>query len=158
MLVYKFNDPEELTVSIVDTDTGSGRVVLSSRVDLSGVTVLPYRTTEELKDEALKEAETLYRNIKSNLKVTLGGVRYDMSNRFDFDFQRARSSGLGVRVRIADGPTTSISFSSSGVLETKTWDRLIALADSLDADVVAIENGDYSLANLKAEESLNEGQ
>ena len=153
MLIYKYNDPGGLFVSITDSTSGEGSVRLTSSVDLSGVSVLPFRTTEELAAEAHREAEVLYESIKDGLKVVVDSVCYDVRDRFDFDYQKR--GGTGARVRKNKGSVVSVSASLANSIEAEAVARLTDLADAFNADLLAIEAGDFSLPNLKIEESKN---
>ena len=152
----KYINQSNTQVQIFDAETGfniSGPVSRLQR-ELEGLTIEPYKTNDELRDDARRKADTLYKVIKDNLVVEVGTVYYDMGDRFDFDYQKR--GGGGARVRRNGDRIDFITENQANVLAAATSNRLHDLADAFNADLVAINSGDYSLSNLKTEESRNE--
>ena len=99
---------------------------------------------EAVKASAISEAEALYKTLSE--KRVIDG--YDLTNMFGFDFQRKK--GGNVRMRKAGGKTESKTKAQTDAIEGKLYAYLNSCADALDADIDAIDSGDFSLANLKA--------
>jgi len=102
----------------------------------------------KLKTDATEEAERLYKELKANRFITVDSVEYDLTDSFEFDFQR--KAGGNVRVKTKGGKTQVRTKQETDAIETALFAYLNSAADAFDADMDAIENGDYSLSNLKA--------
>lgn len=111
------------------------------------------REAEELafeatrKDTAIEQAEELYKDKKQQREIEVAGVVYDLSDSFEFDYQRR--GGGNVRVKVKGGKTESKTKQDTDVIETALFTYLNTVADAFDADMDAIETGDYSLSNLR---------
>ena len=96
---------------------------------------------------ATEEAEQLYKELKARRIVTVDGVEYDISDLFLFDKQRGR--GGDVMVKLNKGKVISMTKAETDDIETALDDYLSSLAVAFNADMDAIEAGDYSNSNLK---------
>lgn len=99
---------------------------------------------EKDKQNAINEANALYKQLKQN-RVING---YDLTDSFEFDFQRKQNGN--VRLKKASGKTEVKTKQETDALEASLFSYLNNVADALDADMDAIELGDFSLSNLKA--------
>ena len=99
---------------------------------------------EGVRMQAIDEAEALYKTLSE--KRVIDG--YDLTNMFGFDFQRKK--GGNVRMKKAGGKTETKTKAQTDAIEGKLYAYLNSCADALDADIGAIDSGDFSLANLKA--------
>lgn len=99
------------------------------------------------KENAIKEAEQLYNQLKEHR--TING--YDLSDMFSFDYQRRNLPN--VRVKIAGGKTEVKPVAETDDLADALNNYLNTCADALDADIDDIENGIFTLTNLKAIEA-----
>jgi hypothetical protein len=99
------------------------------------------------KDKAIEQAEQLYKDKKAKREIEVDGVIYDLSDSFEFDYQR--KSGGDVRVKVKDGKTESKTKQDTDAIETALFAYLNSVADAFDADMDAIEAGDYSLSHLR---------
>jgi uncharacterized protein YtpQ (UPF0354 family) len=96
------------------------------------------------KELAIDEAEALYKTLKA--KRVIDG--YDLSDTFEFDFQRKK--GGSVRMKKEGGKTETKTKAETDAIEGKLFYYLNSCSDALDADIDAIQAGDFSLSNLKA--------
>lgn len=102
----------------------------------------------KLKTDATEEAERLYKKLKSNRFITVDSVEYDLTDSFEFDFQR--KAGGNVRVKVKGSKTVTKTKQETDAIENALFTYLNSVADAFDADMTAIESGDYSNSNLKA--------
>ncbi len=125
----------------------SYKIKNGKRVKLTAAQVTARQAEEiapDLKGNAISEAESLYKTLKA--KRVIDG--YDLSDTFEFDFQRKK--GGNVRMKKAGGKTETKTKAQTDAIEGKLYAYLNSCSDALDADIDAIEAGDFSLANLKA--------
>jgi hypothetical protein len=115
------------------------------------------REAEELAAEnerathAKYQAEELYKSLKSKRCVTVDSIEYDLSDSFEFDYQRR--GGGSIRVKQKNGKTRIMAKQDTDAIEAALFAYLNSVADAFDADMDAIDSGDYSLTNLKTLES-----
>jgi hypothetical protein len=112
------------------------------------ITHLKAREAEKKKANAINEAEVLYKSLKSNRVVTVDAIKYDLSDTFEFDYQRRGNESI--RVKQKNGKTKVITKQDTDAIEAALFAYLNSVADSFDLDMDAIEAGDYSLANLRS--------
>lgn len=112
------------------------------------ITHLRNRKTEKLKANAINEAESLYKSLKAKRCVIVDSIEYDLSDSFEFDYQR-RGNG-SIRVKQKNNKTKVMSKQDTDAIETALFTYLNSVADAFDADLDAIELEDYSLTNLNA--------
>jgi len=98
--------------------------------------------------KATQEAERLYRELKTKRVIMVGGNEYDLTDTFEFDFQRR--AGGSVRMKLKGGKTAVKTKQQTDTIKEALLFYLNSVADALDADIDAIGNGDYSNSNLKA--------
>jgi hypothetical protein len=96
------------------------------------------------KELAIEQAEALYNTLKA--KRVIDG--YDLSDTFEFDFQRKK--GGSVRMNKNGGKVETKTKSETDMLEDKLFSYLSSCSDAKNADIDAIQAGDFSLSNLKA--------
>ena len=125
----------------------SYKIKNGKRVKLTAAQVTARQAEEvapNLKGNAISKAEALYKTLSE--KRVIDG--YDLTNMFGFDFQRKK--GGNVRMKKAGGKTETKTKAQTDAIEGKLYAYLNSCADALDADIDAIETGDFSLVNLKA--------
>lgn len=99
-------------------------------------------------NRATKEAEGLYKELKANRFIVVDSVEYDLRDSFEFDFQR--KAGGNIRIKVKGKKTITKTKQETDSIETALFAYLNSVADAFDADMDAIEAGDYSNSNLKA--------
>ena len=125
----------------------SYKIKNGKRVKLTAAQVTARQAEEvapNLKGNAISKAETLYKTLSE--KRVIDG--YDLTNMFGFDFQRKK--GVNVRMKKAGGKTETKTKAQTDAIEGKLYAYLNSCADALDADIDAIETGDFTLSNLNA--------
>ena len=128
------------------------KVVNGKRVKLTAAQKTA-REVEELAsqpsaDDYKEQAEQLYKELKAKRLITVDGIEYDLSDSFEFDYQRKK--GGNVRLKPSKGKTESKTKAQTGSIETALFTYINSVADAFDSDMTDIEAGVYTLANLKA--------
>lgn len=149
-----FEDEEEhITPAVLDDD---GNEITPEVIKMAPVTKWRFFTQAEIDAEATEnsvkkatqEAERLYRELKVKRVIMVGGNAYDLTDTFEFDFQRR--AGGSVRMKLKGGKTAVKTKQQTDTIKDALLSYLNSVADALDADIDAIENGDYSNSNLNA--------
>ncbi len=99
------------------------------------------------KDTAIEQAELLYDELSEKRYIEVDGVTYDLKRALNFDFQRRNSTKI--RMKVKGGKTQMRTKAKTDVIEAARISYLNSVADAFDADMDAIETGDYSLSNLR---------
>ena len=136
------NDDYPLSGSGNDWKLVDGKPVLLTQEERDA------KKAESIKQNAIQEAETLYKELKCDRIITHNGIKYDLKDSFEFDFQRKKGGEVWVKVK--DGKTKVMTKQDTDDLETALFTYLNDLATDFDADMDLIEAGDYTLPNLKA--------
>jgi len=99
------------------------------------------------KDTAIEQAEQLYDDLCDKRYIEAEGVTYDLKRALNFDFQRRNSTQ--VRMKVKGSKTQMRTKAQTDAIESARIAYLNSVADAFDADMDAIETGDYSLSNLR---------
>lgn len=104
---------------------------------------------QALKDNAIQDAESLYEVIKNNCCVDYNGETYDLSDNISLEHQQ-RKQLQNVGTKLKKGKVKFLQKSDSDAIEDLLFTKRTSAAIAFNADMDAIELGDYSLSNLKA--------